>query len=89
LCSSGVRLGFCGGNCIGTEHGVRNRPLLAANLPSTYLLVALVRGVPMPLVLRNYGEEDRERYKIIGPAFVSGLMQGELRDQKLADIALV
>jgi hypothetical protein len=27
----------------------------------------------MPLVLRNYGEEDRERYKIIGPAFVSGL----------------
>lgn len=38
LCSSGVRLGFCGGNCIGTEHGVRNRPLLAANLPSTYLL---------------------------------------------------
>jgi hypothetical protein len=51
--------------------------------------VALVRGVPMPLVLRNYGEEDRERYKIIGPAFVSGLMEGELRDQNLADIALV
>jgi hypothetical protein len=43
----------------------------------------------MPLVLRNYGEEDRERYKIIGPAFVSGLMEGELRDQNLADIALV
>jgi hypothetical protein len=51
--------------------------------------VALVRGVPMPLVLRNYGEEDRERYKIIGPAFISGLMEGELRDQKLADIVLV
>lgn len=50
--------------------------------------VALVRGVPMPLILRNYGG-DIEGYKIIGPAFISGLMKGELRNQELAHIALV
>lgn len=38
--------------------------------------IALVRGVPVPMLLRK-ATDGSGRYSVVGPAFVHGLMEGE------------
>lgn len=38
--------------------------------------VALILGLPVPMILRNPGEGSRG-YSVVGPAFVHGMMEGE------------
>jgi hypothetical protein len=43
-------------------------------------VVAVPRGFMVPYVLRSTGQEDR--YKLVGAAFVQGIMRGEVLDEK-------
>ena len=40
--------------------------------------VAVIRGCPMPIILRKYG--TREHYRLVGAAAIAGIMSGEVLD---------
>jgi hypothetical protein len=47
--------------------------------------VALVSGVPYPLVLRPTAN-DQQRFRLIGPLFLPGVMDGELKEALTPDL---
>ena len=48
--------------------------------------IALIQGVKTPMVLRPVETASGKRYQVVGPAYVYGVMDGELWDESMSGI---
>jgi hypothetical protein len=48
--------------------------------------IALIQGVKTPMVLRPVEMASGKRYQVVGPAYVYGVMNGELWDESMSGI---